>query len=71
VIVTLGGAICGYSEIGSRKAAMAPTSVMAIEITAAKTGRSMKKRARRIVASLRLRRARCAQPEGTERSAWP
>jgi hypothetical protein len=38
VTCTVGGAISGYSAIGRRSAAMAPTSVMVMETTAAKTG---------------------------------
>ena len=35
----IGGAIGGKSEIGSENTLIAPASVMAIEITAAKIGR--------------------------------
>ncbi len=42
---TFGGVISGYSAIGSRKAEMPPSRMMMIEITQARTGRSMKKRA--------------------------
>jgi hypothetical protein len=39
----VGGAISGYCAIGSVHSAMAPTSVITIEMTPAKIGRSMKK----------------------------
>jgi hypothetical protein len=45
---TVGGAISGYSAIGSARWAMAPTIVIRMEITAAKIGWSMKKRDRRM-----------------------
>ena len=48
VIFTVGGAISGYSEIGSDLCAMAPAIVRRIERTAAKIGRSMKKWENRI-----------------------
>ena len=41
---TCGGATSGYSEIGSWKIASSPTRKMKIDSTAAKRGRSMKKR---------------------------
>ena len=37
-MVTVGGAICGYCEIGSVGIAMSPTSRMTIEQTAEKIG---------------------------------
>jgi hypothetical protein len=40
----VGGVISGYCEIGSEKTAIPPASVMRIEITLAKIGRSMKNR---------------------------
>src|SRR5258707_6153608 len=43
VTSTVGGAISGYSLIGSARNAMAPTSVRMIAMTAANIGRSMKK----------------------------
>src|SRR3954447_14410114 len=42
---TVGGVTCGYWAIGSRPAAMPPSRTMTIEMTHARTGRSMKKRA--------------------------
>src|SRR5216684_1136755 len=42
---TVGGVISGYSAIGRKPAAMAPSRMMTTEITHARTGRSMKKRA--------------------------
>src|SRR3569623_1264650 len=45
VMVTVGGAISGYWEMGRLKSASAPPMMVTIEMTAAKTGRSMKKRA--------------------------
>src|SRR5260370_28530771 len=42
---TVGGVISGYSATGRRAAAMAPSRMMTMEITQARTGRSMKKRA--------------------------
>src|SRR4051794_27948823 len=44
VTETGGGAIGGYRAIGSENSAMPPASVMTIERTDAKIGRSMKKR---------------------------
>ena len=41
---TTGGAISGYCAIGSARIAARPASTMKIESTAAKIGRSMKKR---------------------------
>jgi hypothetical protein len=41
---TLGGAICGYMASGRLPSATTPASVMTIEMTEAKTGRSMKNR---------------------------
>src|ERR1700726_111024 len=43
VTSTVGGAISGYSLIGSARNDMAPTSVMMIAMTAANIGRSIKK----------------------------
>src|SRR3954454_1199433 len=40
---TCGGTICGYCVIGRPRTATAPASEMISEITAEKTGRSMKK----------------------------
>src|SRR5882724_257545 len=42
---TVGGVTCGYWAIGRRPAAMPPSRTMTIEMTHARTGRSMKKRA--------------------------
>src|SRR5207248_4346269 len=42
---TVGGVICGYCAIGSSAAAMSPINTMTIEMTQARTGRSMKNRA--------------------------
>src|SRR5271165_6037629 len=44
VTFTVGGAIGGYIAIGRFTSAIAPASVMAIDRTVAKIGRSMKKR---------------------------
>ena len=44
VTLTVGGAIWGNMAIGRFKSASPPASVMAIESTEAKIGRSMKKR---------------------------
>src|SRR5437660_8960444 len=41
----VGGVICGYWATGSRPAASPPSRTMTIEMTHARTGRSMKKRA--------------------------
>ena len=41
--VTVGGAISGYCAIGSVKIAIAPTMIVTIDRTPAKTGRSIKK----------------------------
>src|SRR5437764_12568275 len=43
-IVTPGGVIRGYCEIGKKYSAIPPTSVMTSDNTVAKIGRSMKKR---------------------------
>lgn len=45
LILTEGGAICGYCATGNVKIESNPTPMMRIEITQAKTGRSMKNRA--------------------------
>src|SRR5512146_2675469 len=42
--VTTGGAISGYCAMGSERIAARPASTMKMEITAANSGRSMKKR---------------------------
>src|SRR5512132_2825277 len=42
---TVGGVTSGYCATGSRLAAMPPSRTMTIEMTHARTGRSMKKRA--------------------------
>src|SRR5262245_13753196 len=42
-ILTVGGAISGYSETGSPRCTIAPAIVRMIDSTAAKIGRSMKK----------------------------
>src|SRR5215470_7713293 len=42
-ILTVGGAISGYSETGSARCMIAPAIVRMIDSTAAKIGRSMKK----------------------------
>ena len=47
MIVTEGGAICGYCATGSVRMARMPMHMIRIEITQAKTGRSMKKRSMR------------------------
>src|ERR1700730_8708921 len=52
---TVGGAISGYSVIGSARSEMYPTSVRMIEITPAKIGRSTKKWENRIGLPLRRR----------------
>src|SRR5688572_18023757 len=44
ITVTTGGVTSGYCEIGSTRMAAMPASAMKIERTAAKIGRSMKKR---------------------------
>src|SRR5438270_10522753 len=51
---TSGGAISGYCAKGSRVTATAPTITITIDTTAAKIGRSMKKRERRILVDLGL-----------------
>src|SRR5690349_22559554 len=50
---TEGGTTSGYSLIGSVSIAMRPAMKITIESTAAKIGRSMKKRDRRMVLALR------------------
>lgn len=44
MIVTVGGAICGYCAIGSLNAAANPDSTMMMDKTEAKIGRVIKKR---------------------------
>ena len=44
----LGGVICGYCAIGSVQTATPPASVMTIDSTVAKIGRSMKKRENKV-----------------------
>src|ERR1019366_1883238 len=44
----LGGVICGYCAIGSVQTATAPANVMTMDSTAAKIGRSMKKRENKV-----------------------
>src|SRR5262249_34703708 len=51
---TVGGAISGYSLIGSARKEIAPTSVRRIEITEANIGLSMKKCEKRIGLFLHL-----------------
>src|SRR5882724_12863289 len=51
---TSGGAMSGYWANGSRASATAPTITKTIDTTAAKIGRSMKKRERRMSIRLRL-----------------
>ena len=51
--VTTGGAISGYCAIGSVRIAARPASTRNMEITAAKIGRSMKKRENMEVSSVR------------------
>ena len=46
--VTVGGTMSGYCATGSPMKASAPTTVMITAITAAKIGRSMKKREKRM-----------------------
>src|SRR6185312_2121657 len=48
-MLTVGGAISGYSEIGNSRATSRPAIVRMIDRTAAKIGRSMKKCVRRIL----------------------
>ena len=44
----LGGVICGYCAMGSVQTAMPPANVMTMDSTAAKIGRSMKKRENKV-----------------------
>ncbi len=53
-MLTVGGAISGYSAIGSVRCAMAPMMRMMIDRTEAKIGRSMKKWGKRICGSTAL-----------------
>src|SRR5216684_6457637 len=53
---TVGGAISGYSVMGSARYEMAPTRVRMIAMTLAKIGRSTKKWENRMVAALVARR---------------
>ena len=48
-MLTVGGAISGYSEIGRARSTSAPAMVMMIDSTAAKIGRSMKKCEKRML----------------------
>ena len=65
-MLTVGGAISGYSDIGNARSTNAPAMVMMIARTAAKIGRSMKKWEKRTVVTLG---ERCNR-HGWERS-WP
>src|SRR5262249_48970770 len=47
----------GYSAIGKKPAAIAPSKTMTIEITQARTGRSMKKRANMVLCPFEGRRS--------------
>src|SRR5271166_5488152 len=47
-MLTVGGAISGYSEIGRARSTSTPAMVRMIDSTAAKIGRSMKKWVKRI-----------------------
>src|SRR3974390_2391621 len=47
-MLTVGGAISGYSETGRARCTIAPAMVRRIDSTAAKIGRSMKKWERRM-----------------------
>src|SRR5215469_18893312 len=51
-ILTVGGAMSGYSETGSERCTITPAMVRMIDSTAAKIGRSMKKWDMRIAYSL-------------------
>ena len=57
-MLTVGGAISGYSETGRARCTSAPAMVMMIDSTAAKIGRSMKKCEKRM-ALLGPRRTGC------------
>src|SRR5437588_10309725 len=62
---TVGGVICGYCAIGSSSAAMAPSSTITIEMTHARTGRSMKKRASMITSGPSFHQLRLHGHTGT------
>src|SRR3984957_2180132 len=55
-MLTVGGAISGYSDIGSARSTNTPAMVMMIASTAAKIGRSMKKWEKRMMEDLRVLR---------------
>src|SRR5688572_12934908 len=66
--VTTGGAISGYCAIGSTRIAASPAITMKIDSTAAKIGRSMKKRdimAYRSLKALTQRTQRTQRTKGT------
>src|SRR5438445_13739461 len=76
---TVGGVTCGYWATGSRPAAIPPSRTMTIEMTHARTGRSMKKRASTAGLLSGLLRLRGVRRRGREmhgkvrldRDAWP
>src|SRR6516165_10581040 len=65
VTTTVGGAIGGYIAIGSDQSAIAPASVITIDRTVAKIGRSMKKRENTGWALV----GQAVQPDGQESQA--
>jgi hypothetical protein len=60
----LGGVIGGYWAIGNVKTAILPANVMTMDITAAKIGRSMKKRENTFGSLARTVRAGSMSEEG-------
>src|SRR5580704_10026638 len=65
VTSTVGGAISGYSLIGSARNDIAPTRVRMIAMTAAKIGRSMKKCESRMVIDPVAAVSRLAKPRAS------
>src|ERR1700757_4161246 len=57
----MGGAISGYCAMGSTRIATRPASAMKMDSTAAKIGRSMKKRENMVGLLLLRRRAGCSR----------
>src|SRR3954471_7073753 len=64
VTITVGGAIGGYIAMGSAHSAIAPASVIRIDRTVAKIGRSMKKRENTALARSGLGGMRSARSRG-------
>src|SRR5229473_2913522 len=67
---TVGGVISGYSATGKKPAAMAPSRMITTEITHARTGRSMKKRASMTVLHKRNPKSEARNPKRRQPAFW-